>query len=672
MLLLAAAIPIILFGGAAFYVVAQQDRAAAWRAANNTVAQVAERVSAELDSQVRVAEALARTSDLDEPDLASFYREAERLKASQPLWETIELSDLSGMQVVNLLRPMGVPLGRTADPESFNEVLKTRHSVIGGIGPVGPISGRRLVSLRVPVIRGDDLKYVLSVTFVPNAISSILKSAGAPAEWVGAVVDARGNIIARTLLEEFELGQPASAGLRQAIRRAPHGSYVAHTLEGVEVETVYQSLPGTSGWSVHFGVSSEALNAPVSRSLVIVAVGGIASLLLGATVAFLTARDIAQRRNDEETRAALALRVSEERGAVAVEAAELGTWRWDGRKGTVTGSDRSRALLGLPPSSRAGDEAVWATESFLGAIEDDDRPDVHAAIRRCLENGTAVDVDFRVHRDGRSRWLRAIGRVPQIDGAPRQVIHGVIVDIDPQVRAEVERRHMLRRLAEAQENEQRRIARELHDQVGQTVTALSLGLKHLERSLVQSEGTEAAMEQVRKLQALTSEIGQDLHRTAADLRPTALDDLGLVRALEALASDWADRFGILVDVHMNGSDLRLSQEVETAIYRIVQEALTNVMKHSQAKNVSIVVDHKPTRLRLVVEDDGIGFDPDAAIAPDGENDSGPFRPRLGLSGIRERLALINGSLAVESTPGAGTTLFIQVPLSPAEGRLLHG
>jgi signal transduction histidine kinase len=199
-----------------------------------------------------------------------------------------------------------------------------------------------------------------------------------------------------------------------------------------------------------------------------------------------------------------------------------------------------------------------------------------------------------------------------------------------------------------------------------------LGLKHLERSLVQSEGTEAAMEQVRKLQALTSEIGQDLHRTAADLRPTALDDLGLVRALEALASDWADRFGILVDVHMNGSDLRLSQEVETAIYRIVQEALTNVMKHSQAKNVSIVVDHKPTRLRLVVEDDGIGFDPDAAIAPDGENDSGPFRPRLGLSGIRERLALINGSLAVESTPGAGTTLFIQVPLSPAEGRLLHG
>jgi two-component system, NarL family, sensor histidine kinase UhpB len=666
LLLLAAAIPVFLFGGSVFYVIAEQERSAARRRAWDTVTRVAERVSAEIESQIRVAETLAVSMELDAPSLDRFYEEAKRLKAVQPLWETIELTDPAGTQVLNLLRPLGVPLGLTADRDSLNEVVSTRRPVVGGIGPIGPISGRRLVSFRVPVTRGDELKFVLAVLFVPNAVSSILKSAGAPDDWVGAVVDANGNIIARTLAEEFELGQPASPGLREAIARAPQGTYLAYTLEGVEVETVYQSLPGTGGWSVHFGVSREALNAPVSRSLIVLAGGGLASLALALGLAFMTARDVAQRRRDEDARAALALRVSEERGAVAVEAAELGTWRWDSERDEVAGSERCRALFGLPSSRRIKGDAVWSSRQFLEAIHPDDRTMFEAAVRQCLDTGAPVNIDFRALRDGQSSWMRATGRVPKLDGEPHQVVHGVIADVEPQVRAEAERRRLLRRLAEAQENEQRRIARELHDQVGQTVTGLSLGLKRLERALGQEPAGGELKEQVRHLASLTSEIGRDIHRAAADLRPTALDDLGLVRALEALASDWTDRFGVAVDVHVAGASDRLAPEVETVIYRIMQEALTNVAKHSSAKNVSILVEQQQETLRLVIEDDGVGFDPDAALGLD-TDESGRVRPRLGLSGIQERLAMINGSMSIESAPGAGTTLFIQIPIHSRNG-----
>jgi signal transduction histidine kinase len=393
----------------------------------------------------------------------------------------------------------------------------------------------------------------------------------------------------------------------------------------------------------------------------------VASLALALGLAFMTARDVAQRRHDEETRAALALRVSEERGAVAVEAAELGTWRWDGEKGEVAGSERCRALLGLPQSRRSKGEAEWSSERFLSAVHPDDRALFDAAVQRCLGTGAPVNIDFRVAREGQPHWVRATGRVPKIGGEPQNVIHGVIADIEPQMRAEAERRRLLRRLAEAQENEQRRIARELHDQVGQTVTGLSLGLKRLERSVEQGAGGDTLMEQVRQLASLTSEIGRDIHRAAADLRPTALDDLGLVRALDALASDWTDRFGVAVDVHVVGGSERLGDEVETVIYRIVQEALTNVAKHSSARNVSILVERQREMLRLVIEDDGVGFDPDAAEGTDADQGIRQVRPRLGLSGIQERLALINGSMSIESAPGAGTTLFIKIPANAGNG-----
>lgn len=283
--------------------------------------------------------------------------------------------------------------------------------------------------------------------------------------------------------------------------------------------------------------------------------------------------------------------------------------------------------------------------------------------RRCLDADDIFAVDFRTaaapgEAPGPPRWFHARGR--RVAGPEGAEVHGILADIGRQKRAEAERSDLLRRLGAAQEDVQRRIAHDLHDQVGQHVTGLSLGLKGLERALAAGPGPGPAGadlgERVRWLQELAGTIGRDLHRVAADLRPTALDDLGLPRALAALAVDWSARYGIAADVQVIGSDERLPDDVATVIYRVVQEALTNVLKHARARTVSVVLDRRPRGIRLVIEDDGVGFDPDAPAAT-----RPGLRRRLGLLGMRERLNQIGGTLAVESS-GAGTTLFAAIPL----------
>jgi two-component system sensor histidine kinase UhpB len=665
-LLIAVAIPVLLFGGWVTYLSAQDERRQAQEAAAKTADRVADRVSADIATQLQVAQALAASTALDRPSLGAFYEEAQRVKAAHPLWQTVELADPSGVQVLNLLRPPDTPLGPTADQESFAKVVLTKEPAVGGIGPVGAISGRRLVALRVPVLRAGELRYVLSVALAPDGVGSILRSAGAPISWIGAVVDADGRIIARTLAGEIEQGRPASLAVRQAIADAPAGFYRGRTLEGIEVDTVYRTLPGTAGWSVHFGMASAALNAPVQRSQYLLASGGLASLLLAAGLASLTARDIAQRRRDEAARSAAALKLSEERRAVALEAASLGTWRWEVDRDLVLCCERSRELLGLPLPARG--EFGWPSSKVMRSIHPHDRSALLRALRQGLADDEPLDVEFRaVRRDGTARWLRATGRTQDRAGTRARLIHGVLADIEPRKRAEAERLELLRRLGQAQEDERRRIARELHDQVGQTVTGLSLGLKGLEQLLADGRDFAAARASVHWLQSLTTEIGRDIHRAASDLRPTALDDLGLDEALLAYASEWGARNGVAVDVQMVGADTRLPAEIETTAYRIIQEALTNVLKHAAASNVSVLLARKPGQLRIIVEDDGVGFDPETVQGGPAPDEAGRIRARLGLSGIRERLALVGGTMTLESAPEAGTTLFIQIPVA-AEGQ----
>jgi signal transduction histidine kinase len=208
-------------------------------------------------------------------------------------------------------------------------------------------------------------------------------------------------------------------------------------------------------------------------------------------------------------------------------------------------------------------------------------------------------------------------------------------------------RDALRRVVDAQELERRRLARELHDETGQALTSILLGLKTLEET-VGDEGRNAAVGDLRELVVATL---QDVRRLAVELRPKVLDDFGLVAALERLTETFAEQTGILVRFESGLGGDRLPAEVETALYRIVQESLTNIVKHAHAQTISITVARKPGAVVVVVEDDGHGFDP-ADVREGG----------FGLEGMRERVGLLDGRLQVESGEGAGTTLVAEVPL----------
>jgi len=208
-------------------------------------------------------------------------------------------------------------------------------------------------------------------------------------------------------------------------------------------------------------------------------------------------------------------------------------------------------------------------------------------------------------------------------------------------------RDAVRRVVEAQELERARLARELHDETGQALTSILLGLKPLE----QSAATDEARAEVASVRELVVSTLQDVRRLAVELRPSALDDFGLVPAVERLAETFREHTGIRVDLEAQLDEERLASVVETALYRIVQEALTNVVKHAGAQRVSILLTRKPGGVAAVIEDDGRGFDPEAT-REDG----------LGLLGMRERVGLVGGRLRIEAAPGAGTTLVAEVPL----------
>jgi signal transduction histidine kinase len=208
-------------------------------------------------------------------------------------------------------------------------------------------------------------------------------------------------------------------------------------------------------------------------------------------------------------------------------------------------------------------------------------------------------------------------------------------------------RDALARVVDAQELERKRLARELHDETGQSLTSMLLGLRAIEEAKTPAETQEAT----GRLRDQIVDTLHDVRRLAVELRPKALDDFGLVPALERLTTTFSEQTAIPVEFEAMLGDERLGPAIETALYRIVQEALTNVIKHARASRVSVLLRRKPDSVAAVIEDDGQGFDVDET------RDGG-----LGLIGMRERIELIDGRLAVESSSTGGTSVVAEVPL----------
>jgi PAS domain S-box-containing protein len=218
-----------------------------------------------------------------------------------------------------------------------------------------------------------------------------------------------------------------------------------------------------------------------------------------------------------------------------------------------------------------------------------------------------------------------------------------------QVRTGRERlRALSRRLVEIQETERRYIARELHDEAGQALTSLMVGLRLLER---QAHRREAVIAGVEELMQMVDGVIDNLHRLSMHLRPAALDHLGLVAALRQYAEAISGQHGLTLEFEAVGLAERLPPDMEASVHRIVQEALTNVVRHAQATRVDVLLERRGDKLVVLVEDNGVGFDP-ATVYESG---------RLGVFGMRERTEMLGGTLTVESSPGAGTTLLLEIP-----------
>ena len=327
-------------------------------------------------------------------------------------------------------------------------------------------------------------------------------------------------------------------------------------------------------------------------------------------------------------------------------------WIWSmNLAGELTYSNPAiEQILGYRPEEILGKKSAMLMSSEDSAGFEEMLPQFIAAKR----GWTGLVRRWR-HDNGSNRHLES-NAVPILDCRGELIgYRGADRDITERERAKRARLQLQLRLVTVQEEERHRLSRELHDQMGQTIAALLLGLKSLTDS---GQFEMATGPRLRHLQDLTNQLAHKVHSIATDLRPTALDDLGLNSALSNYVDDWSEQTKIATGFHSSGLvKRRLPPHLETTIYRIVQEALTNILKHAQAQNVSIIVEYRKKSLMTIIEDDGRGFDVEAML-----NTPAKER-RLGLLGMQERIALVGGSLQIESTPSLGTTIYVRIPIT---------
>jgi len=351
--------------------------------------------------------------------------------------------------------------------------------------------------------------------------------------------------------------------------------------------------------------------------------------------------DITDRKRTEA-----ALGESEERLRLAFEGAQEGVYDWNLETGAVVYSAHWMQMLGYEP-----DEIEPHVRAWERLLHPDDRPRAEQLNESLAHGARTYEGEFRLrHKAG--HFVHVLSRgFPvrrEADGAVIRIV-GTHFDLTERKRAEAERTRteLLAQLIFAQEDERRRIAREMHDQFGEQLTTLSHRIAAIKEAC---QPHPELADKVEALERVAEQIDRDVDSLVWKLRPTALDDLGLQAALANYVREWSARVNIAAELHASGLTGRLSSEIETTLYRIAQEAMTNVARHARATRVDVLLQRQQDHVILVVEDDGVGFEP-------GE------RPRathgFGLKGMRERASLVGATIEIESAPGRGTTILVR-------------
>jgi PAS domain S-box-containing protein len=366
------------------------------------------------------------------------------------------------------------------------------------------------------------------------------------------------------------------------------------------------------------------------------------------------ARDVTRIKQVEQ-----ALRDSEQRMRFCLEAANIGTWDWDIESGSVRWSENMERIQGRRPGSFGGN-----FEAFLEGIRTEDRELVKEAVQQALEGDGKYHVEYRqVNADGSLGWMEAHGQVIyDSSNRPKSMmgVCSVISDrksseealkkaheqLDARVKertgeldlAQERLRMLTARLLRMQDDERRRIARELHDTAGQILVALNLNLVPVEEELLNKNESGLA-EQITGSLRLIEELSRDLRTMSHLLHPPLLDEAGLHSAVRWYVEGFAERSKIEVDLHLDPNLGRLSAEFETAIFRIVQECLTNIHRHSGSSSASIFITRNPQNVKMEICDQGKGM---PTPIP---------RVGVGIQGMGERVRQLGGQLEIESGNG---------------------
>ena len=365
-------------------------------------------------------------------------------------------------------------------------------------------------------------------------------------------------------------------------------------------------------------------------------------------------QDITARKQSEE-----ALRKSEERFELAVRGSNEGIWDWDIRARRVYRSPRVLELMGYEPG-----ELPDAFESFEAHMHPDDREATWRAIRDHLEKRRPYDAEFRLQtKSGEYRWFRARGQAVWDKAGNAVRMAGSISDIhehrlaeeslrQAQRRALVAREEFTQRLISAQEQERKRLANELHDSLGQN---LSLIQNRTQMALAESGVPSAAAGHLEAIARVVTEAIAEVRNLAQNLRPLHIDQFGVTDALVSLVEQVAESTPVQIERRLENVDDVFRGDEATTLYRILQEGLNNLVKHSRATRATITVERDLHCVRIRLEDNGRGFDMSAVAA------ARKVRTGIGLTSISERVRMLGGSFHIHSVPGQGTRIWIELP-----------
>lgn len=358
-----------------------------------------------------------------------------------------------------------------------------------------------------------------------------------------------------------------------------------------------------------------------------------------------TVLDVTDRTQAEEQ-----LRRSEAYLAAGQRIGNTGSWAWNQSTGDIFWSLEHYRICGVDPAT-----FKVTFESALELIHPDDRSSARQAFHEAARNRQRFAREFRILRpDGAVREVSSVAD-PSFNATGDLTEYvGTTMDVTERNREKGARQELLRRLMGAQEDERRRISRELHDAVGQQLSLLTLGVARLRLH----PSRRAFSNELGFLDKIVEDLDADLDFFVWQLRPTALDDLGLIGAVRDHVRRWSDHLRIGVDWHVRGvEEASLTEEIQITLYRLLQEALNNVTKHAKAKHVDVLLERYGDHVSLIVEDDGIGFEAGRVF--------GAEHTGLGLIGMRERAALLGGNVDIESHVGDGTTFVARIPIRGA-------